>query len=140
MILEDNSVEQLLLYTSLLHLGTVPELQYFLNVSSDAEIFFCAGGGIHYCRANEEEIIAGEPNVRIIDSYLEDSRTFSVSADAGVGVELVIRDKRLSFQYGFRYWVPVFYETRRDLFPYKAIEYKEKFFTHTIQISLYINR
>ncbi|NLG18433.1 MAG: hypothetical protein GX556_13955 [Fibrobacter sp.] len=139
-ILEDNSVEQLHLHTSLLHLGTVPELQFVFNVSSDAEMFLCAGGGFHYCRANEEETIAGDPNVRIIDSYLEDSRAFSVSADAGAGVELIIRDKRLSFQYGFRYWIPVFYETRRDLFPYKAIEYKEKYFTHTIQISLLINR
>ena len=138
--LDDNSVEQLYLSVALFHLGIVPELQVSLPVSSDAEIFFSAGGGVHYVRAREEETIAGNSSVKINDPYLESSRNFSVSADAGAGFEMKVKDKRLSIQYGFRFWVPVNYKTRRDLFPYKEISYKEMFFTHSLQVILLVSR
>ena len=139
--LEDGSRERLLLSTTLLHTGFIPELQIPIRFTQDAALYLGAGGGIHFVKFTENEYIDGREDIRVIDSYLEEGSGLSFSAGVGVGFEVIIRDHfGISLNYSFHYWNPIRSKTSRDLFPYQALSYKENYHTHLIQLLLLIKR
>ena len=135
--LEDGTTKDLLLKASYYHVGIIPEWQIPIRITPDFALFLAAGGGFHYMKYIEDEFISGEEQVRIIDSYLQNDHTFSFSADAGAGFELLVQNRfAVSLQYSFRYWNPVEFTTMRDLFPYQPVKYKENHATHIFQLIL----
>jgi len=120
------------------HTGISPVIQLPFKVNIRANLYLCAGGGVHMLKYLEIMHQLGNPLGRVNSDFLEHGRAFSLSADAGIGYELIVSKRYgVAFQYNFRYWNPVKYKTSRDgLFLYKPVTYKEKFLTHSFQVLL----
>jgi hypothetical protein len=139
-LLEDGSYEVLILKKMYITMGLTPLLQYVLPLQQERlKTFLSAGGGVHYTVYSEDERIKARSNYRITDSNLEEGRTVAFSADFGAGCDLLVSKRQaIGLMYTFRFWKPVNYQTKKDLFPTSPIKYVETFFTHTVGIQFLI--
>lgn len=141
LLLNDGTSTSAIRQSEIFHLAINPDLQFPLNVAPESRIIISAGTGVHFIRYLEQEIMAGQSQVKISDPYLENGFKVTVSGSAGVGFEtLMSRQFGISVMYTFRYWEPVSYKTQRDLFPTSPVDYSQVFFTHQISISILLNR
>jgi hypothetical protein len=140
MLLTNGVVSNVNLISVFNQIGISPELQYVLPVSGHLNIFLSVGGGIHYANFKQEERLADDNSIRVIDTYPENYSGVRMSCCAGAGTELILnKRKAIAFRYLFRYWNPVNGESRHDLFPYDAVGYKERFLTHSFSVIYLIN-
>lgn len=136
--LSNGETEDLLLSSTFFHLGFIPQLQYCIPVTNQAQFYFSGGGGLHYTKIKEKESIIDQPEIRIVNDDLIEENRICFSADAGVGFEFLVKKIVLSFQYTFRYWKPVDYKMSKDLFPLEPVNYSEYFFSHNFQMLFFI--
>lgn len=110
--------------SSLFHLGLVPVLQLPLRLNSESAFYLSFGSGLHLVRFTENTV----------DDFMYSWTCSSVSLTGGAGFEIMTaRDRAITVQYTLRYGKPVYYKYMKNLFPYNGIDYKETFFTHSIQ-------
>jgi hypothetical protein len=136
--LDDGTSADVVLKSTFYHIGISPELQFVLPTADELRVYLALGGGIHYVNIQQNELFG---KTRIIDpSFTEDYSGIRWSFCAGAGADLHINKRfALEFQYLFRYWYPVKGKTDKELFPL-GVEYKEKFLSHGLGISVLINR
>ncbi|MBN2036133.1 MAG: hypothetical protein JW768_05265 [Chitinispirillaceae bacterium] len=121
--------------------GVIADLQYPIKVSPDASWYWHAGYGCHLAELGEYETINNNPKLRVNDDYLEFNRMWSGSIHGGGGFEIAFSQViGIAFSYSLRYWYPVHYGMVRDLFLMRPVDYKEKFFSHEIDIVLLVKR
>lgn len=136
--LADGTSADVVLKSTFFNLGVSPELQFVLPTVDALKVYLSIGGGIHYVSLQQNEMFE---KTRIIDpSYVEDFSGVRWSICAGIGADLHV-NKRLAigFEYLVRYWHPVKGKTDKELFPL-GVEYKERFFSNGLGISVLINR
>jgi len=139
--LDDGTIRILTKNNLYIHLGILPEFQVPLPVSPDASVFFRAGGGGHFMNIQEQEYVLGSPDFRVLDPYLENHSVLSLSVHGGAGFEFEIGNRiGFALTYIFRYWRPVKYGITSDLFPYSSVPYKERFLTHSFDLSVLLKR
>jgi hypothetical protein len=136
-VLSDGSVQTLVLKSLMYHGGLTPELQLPLRIAPDTAFFLFTGFGVHFMYLQEEEQVMSQAGVTVRDPSLEDHGSFSGSFHFGIGFEVkVSQNYGFSVTYTFRTWDPISYGKVGDLFPYKAVAYREHFNTHQIQLLL----
>lgn len=114
--------------SKLLQFSIIPALQLPLRLNSEAAFYLSVGGGFHVSRLGEKNI----------DDFVNSFTCSSVSLTGGAGVEVMIaRDRAFTLQYCLRYGKPVFYKMM-ELFPSSGVNYKETFFTHSIQFLIMV--
>jgi hypothetical protein len=119
--------------------GLSPELQYEFFRKPKVDLFCGAGVGLHYSILKENEWYN---NTKILDEpYLETFNTFCVSFCGSAGVELNLNKFiGLRLVYKFRYWNPVNGTMKSDMFPYKGVNYKERFISNQLGIGIMVGR
>lgn len=106
-----------------------PELQLPLKVNAINAFYLSVGSGVHVVNFTEQNR----------DDFVNRFTCSSLSIGAGVGYEKVTsRTAAFSIQYFFRFGRPVYYTYLKDLFPYRGLEYKETFLTHSIRFILLV--
>ena len=66
---------------------------------------------------------------------------WSGSVHAGLGFEIAITPIfGFAASYTFRYWYPVHYGMHRDLFPWRPVDYRERFLSHEFDIIMLVKR
>jgi hypothetical protein len=121
--------------------SVIADLHYPIKVSPDASWYWHAGYGCHLAELGEYETINNNPKLRVNDDYLEYNRMWSGSIHGGGGFEIAFTKLiGIAFSYSLRYWYPVHYGMVRDLFPVRPVDYKERFFSHEIDIVLLVKR
>ncbi|NLD93876.1 MAG: hypothetical protein GX639_14560 [Fibrobacter sp.] len=119
--------------------GVSPELQYEFIKKPKVDLFCGAGFGLHYSVLKENEWYRKK---RILDDpYLETYNTFCVSLCASAGLEFnVNKFIGLRVVYKFRYWNPVNGTIKSDIFPYKGVQYKERFISNQLGFGIMVGR
>jgi hypothetical protein len=114
-----------------------PELQFAIPITEKMGIFLLTGAGIHFVMLIEDEQTMEDNAIRINDDYMEKFSGIRFSYCAGAGIDfLLTRRMGLSVDYHFRYWHPVKGDIQRDLFPFEALPYKEKFLTNSLGLKI----
>ncbi len=109
---------------SLFHFGLIPLLQLPLKLNSESAFYLSFGSGLHLVRFTENTV----------DDFMYSSTCSSISLTGGAGFEIMTaKNRAITVQYTLRYGKPVYYKYMKNLFPYNGLDYKETFFTHSIQ-------
>jgi hypothetical protein len=123
------------------HGNLIADVQYPMKVSTDASWYWHAGYGVHYAELSEYETLNNNPKIKVNDEYLETNTMWSGSVHGGVGFEIAMTPIfGFAASYTLRYWHPVHYGMVRDLFPYKPIDYRERFFSHEFDLIILVKR
>ena len=137
--LEDGSVVTAKIYSRTLAIGFTPDIQIPFRFGTRRDLFISIGGGIHWHQLQEEEITT-DNDLRIIDPYLVTSNNLAFSFHNGIGYEYFFSKKAgLGISNTIRFWRPVSYDEKRDLFPLKATKYQEWFLTDVVSFSFLLN-
>jgi hypothetical protein len=136
--LEGGTSADVVLKSTFFNIGVSPELQFVLPTVNDLKVYLALGGGINYASLQQDEMFE---KTRIIDpTYVEDFSGVRWSICAGIGADLHVSKRfAIGLEYLFRYWYPVKGKTDKELFPL-GVEYKERFFSHGLGISVLINK
>ena len=129
------------IYSVLFYGSMIADLQYPMAVSSDASWYWHVGYGAHFAELSEYETLNNDPKFRVNDEYLETNQMWSGSVHAGLGFEIAITPIfGFAASYTFRYWYPVHYGMHRDLFPWRPVDYRERFLSHEFDIIMLVKR
>jgi hypothetical protein len=128
-------------FSVLFHGSMVADLQRPMTVSPDASWYWHIGYGAHYAELSEYETLNNDPKLKVVDEYLEANRMWSGSVHGGLGFEIAVTPIfGFAVSYTFRYWHPVHYGMVRDLFLWRPIDYRERFFSNEFDIILLVKR
>ncbi len=110
------------------HAALEPSLHCALAPASWRVVpFVSLGAGLNVVWVNERTFFVSDPSQEVIytDRYYVNAASWSVSASAGLGVDVAIsRNVGVSLLSTFRYLYPVFYNVEED-FPLYAMHYTE---------------
>lgn len=117
--------------TSILHFGLLPELQFPLRINSQTGFYMSFGCGLSLVRFAQKDI----------NESIYSSTTLSPSVNGGAGFEFLrTENSAMSIQYSIRYGKPVYHKYMKNIFPFEAVSYYEKFLTHSLQVLILIGK
>jgi hypothetical protein len=122
----------------------IADLQYpiVLPDMGRLPLFLHAGAGLHFTRVTEKEVYLAKPSQETPagDPYLENTPLMvSGSVHGGIGFETMVSPALgIAVTYSFRYWYPVHYKEKRDMYPFSGVPSSERFLTHVFDIVLLI--
>lgn len=117
--------------TSILHFGLIPELQFPLRINSQTGFYLSFGCGLSLVRFAQKDI----------NESIYSSTTLSPSVNGGAGFEFLrTENSAMSIQYSIRYGKPVYHKYMKNIFPFQAVSYYEKFLTHSLQVLILIGK
>lgn len=123
------------------HVGCDIDIHLVRPRNKKLNLFVLCGGGINYMHLEEQLVLPEDHTQKMTISNFDEINVkyWSPSFHFGAGFDLKFTKKLgISVSYSYRIWHPVKYLNARDL-PLEAIEYKEKFLTHTLQTKLLFN-
>ncbi len=110
-------------------------------ISNTLGLFVLCGGGINYLRLEEHAVLPDDQSEEVtLPGYSDINMTsWSPNLRLGAGMDIIpIKNFGIGVTYSYWIWQPVKYLDKRDM-PLKAIEYKERFFTHMFQVKILFN-
>lgn len=136
-----NGTTPTVLTTVLIYGSVLADVQCFLHPRSNDGLFLHAGTGLHVANVHENETYIDDPNQPLMDPYLVHRTRLSASVHGGLGGEMAV-SQTLGFAlvYSLRWWFPVRYAATRDLFPMAAIPYRERFYSHELDLQILVKR
>lgn len=126
------------LYKNYLQAGISSLLHFQVPVIfGSCDFSIAAGGGVYYSNYKEQLREHDGQKLWLYDIYFIKRSKITGSLDCGAYFDLPFLNKNaLCLSYNFHYWQPVRYTVSRDLFPVKSIQYRERFFTQWIGVSI----
>jgi hypothetical protein len=113
------------------HAGCDIDIHFIIQENKKNNLFLLAGGGFNYMHTVTE---TDSPDFNGFDVT-----RWCPSANGGAGFDIKLRPTLgLNITYVFRFWQPVKYLYKTDL-PVKALDFKETFYSHIIQVKLLFN-
>lgn len=123
------------------HVGCDLDIHLVRPKHKKLDLFVLLGGGINYMHMEEQTVLPEnhEQEVTLSNYNGINLKYWCPSLHLGAGFDIkFIKECGISTTYSYRIWQPVKYLDARDL-PLQAIEYKEIFYTHMIQMKFHFN-
>lgn len=105
------------------------------------DLFVLCGAGINYLRLKEHTVLPDDQSeeVSLYKYSAKNLKHWSPCLRLGAGLDITPKKNfGMSLEYSYWIWRPVKYPDEYDL-PLYTIEYKERFFTHMVQVKFLFN-